>query len=135
MKNCRENTDAILFAALAMIVLIPGVAGAQADASPSPIAEPSPGENPAPVGDEEEEIVDLDSLEEQEAAGAKTPLIPDEPLLPVTITEMEIVKQPMLKPAALVLLVPVAAMLFRPKRKKRAPKRVAGDRFGDGKEH
>lgn len=133
MRDCQRITHfvhkGILFTIL-FLNLCPVVLIAQEDVAPA--AQPA-GDAPQKA-DEAEEVVDLDALEEVAAAGAPKSLIRDEPLLPVSMTELEIPKQPMLKLAALALLVPVAAMLYRPKRKKKPPKRVVRTRSDDGKE-
>jgi hypothetical protein len=74
-----------------------------------------------PKKDGEEEAIDLDALEEDNddtASSTKKFSIPEEPMLPVEITEREIKKKPILKLTAAVALLPVVAMLFRTKRRR-----------------
>lgn len=104
----------VIAAALQLLVTD---AGADTAAPEEPAAESPAG--PA-VADGEEVDIDLDALEE-EPSPEKTgkTLIPDEPMLPVTLTEVEIHKNPWLATVALGLLVPVLLMLIPPRRSNR----------------
>ena len=134
MRDCHRIADTApkgFLLTILLLILVPVVPRAEDDVSRT---APPGGEEPQAMTEEVEVVVDLDALEEVAPAGAPKSLIPDEPMLPVSITEMEISKQPMLKLAALALLVPVAAMLYRPKRKKQTPKVVVVPPSDDRKE-
>jgi hypothetical protein len=62
----------------------------------------------------------LDALEEEAPAGGSAhTLVPEEPMLPVTITERELNRRSWLAFLALVVALPVVLMLFPPKRASR----------------
>ena len=90
-------------------------AGTDTADSTSETAEPA---TPPPPADEEVEI-DLDALEEEESATAAHGLVPDEPMLPVSITEVELNPNPWLALVAVVMAIPVALMLLPPRRTNR----------------
>ena len=78
----------------------------------------------------EEEVISLDALDgedENASAGNTTVSVPDEPIYPIEITEIELKKQPVLKAVAIVALLPLVAMLFRVRRRSR---RTAGTNSG-----
>ena len=68
-----------------------------------------------------EQVISLDDLDGDDGAGNKVGkvAVPGEPMLPIEITEVELEKRPVLKVAAVAVLFPVIAMLFRPRRRKR----------------
>ena len=114
-------------------ILIFGVHFTQAALAETPSESPPP--QPQAGGSEgEEEIVDLNALEE-ESGPAKADGIPEEPLLPVALSPVELEKKTYLRVAALALLLPVAAMLIKHRRRSRqrrssltdAPPREKGD--------
>ena len=73
------------------------------------------------AGNSGEEVeIDLDALEEEAPAGGSTgALVPDEPMLPVTVTEQELNRCPWLALFALLAALPVVLMLVPPKRARR----------------
>ena len=92
--------------------------GAGADTASSMSETTEKPEAPGPSVDVEVEI-NLDALEEEESAAASHGIVPEEPMLPVRVTEVELHRNPWLALIALITTVPVALMLLPPRRTNR----------------
>jgi hypothetical protein len=124
----RDESRILPFAALALAVLFGLPIASLAQDTTSPAKEERVNL------DSLEEAVDLNSLEEQKT-GPETKKYLDEPLLPIAVSNIEVERHPLLILIALTVLVPVAAMLFPPKRKRRNLSGSAGgDETNDKKE-
>jgi hypothetical protein len=96
--------------------------------------EASPADAPTPVPAGEEVEIDLNALEEQESPNEKKSIIPDEPTLPVTVTEVELGRRPPLALVAIAVALPVLLMLLPPKRTRKRRHAQADDDPKDEKE-
>ncbi|MDJ0761497.1 MAG: hypothetical protein QNJ97_00795 [Myxococcota bacterium] len=67
----------------------------------------------------EEEVIDLESLEDEPSEASKGGADDGEALLPISASFVEVERRPWLSLVALIVLVPVAAMLLPPVRIRR----------------
>jgi hypothetical protein len=110
-------------------VLTAGLGLAKASADD---ANPANATTPAPAGEEVE--IDLNALEEQERPNEKKSIIPYEPTLPVTVTEVELDRRPPLALLAIAVTLPVLLMLLPPKRTRKQRAAQADDDLKEKKE-
>ncbi len=83
-------------------------------------AEPADtAEGQAPPETEQEVEIDLDALEEEESPAEAHSLVPEEPTLPVRITEVALDRRPWLALVAVMMALPVVMMLIPPRRTNR----------------